>query len=144
MCDRVHASVLATGKAVADGRLTQSTNGFEAQVNKRLIEEQEKARAAEESQLRKECGESIEVRRAEYVRLMSLRQYWDASLSLRRCSELLDDQALKGLVADAEKKQYVMEIEAKSSSTEVRNQAIEALLRDYPELGRKYEKLLKK
>jgi len=143
-CDRVHANVLATGEAVADKRLTKSTNGFEAQVNKRLMEEQEKARVTEELQLRQECGESIEERRAEYRRLMSSREYWAASLSLRRCSELLGDQTLKDLVADAEKKQYVMEIEAKSSSREVKNQAIEALLRDYPELGRKYEKLLRK
>ena len=75
---------------------------------------------------------------------MGKAEYWSASLALRRCSELQDDSALKALVADAERKQYISEIESPTSTQGVRNQAIEALLRDYPETGKKYATLLKK
>lgn len=132
-CDRVY-----------DEALRRMRPGGEAPVNQALVDATTKAHAAEEAAQRKECEQSISSRRSEYQRLMASREFWSASLALRRCSELLDDAVLKALVAEAEKKQYVMEIESSGTKREVRNQAIEALLRDYPDVGKKYAKLLKR
>ena len=109
-----------------------------------LIEATKKKQVAEDAKMLQECKKNISTKKTDYQRLMSRREYWAASLALRRCSELqADDAALKSLVADAEQKQYIMEIEAPNTTREVRDQAIEALLRDYPEVGRKYANLSK-
>ena len=136
---------IATGRANSGkANSGKSGKGYEAPVDRALVEATEKKRVAQDAKMLQECKQNITAKKTDYQRLMSRREYWAASLALRRCSELQDDAALKSLVADAEQKQYIMEIEAPRTTREVRDQAIEALLRDYPEVGRKYEKRLKR
>jgi hypothetical protein len=137
-CDQVYDDVLRRESPVRESPVR------EAPIDRALVEATAKARAAEEVAYRKECEQSLASRKADYQRLMRSRQFWSASLVLRRCSELLDDPALKALVADAEKRQYIMEIESRATTQEVRDQAIRALLRDYPDIGAKYANRLEK
>ena len=139
-CWRMYDRDIAAGRA-SGGNLKK---GYEAPVDRKLVEATEKARTADDTKMLLECKKDIVSKKAEYQRLMSSREYWGASLALRRCSELQDDAGLKQLVAEAEQKQYVMEIESPGTTREARNNAIEALLRDYPEIGKKYEKRLKR
>ena len=116
----------------------------EAPVDRALVDAAAKKREAEDDTNRKECSEKIAARTADYKSLMAKREYWSASLALRRCSELLNEPALKALVAQAEIKQHVMEIESTSTTRVARNSAIEALMRDYPDVGKRYEKRLER
>ena len=139
-CRRMYDNDVAAGKAGSGG----PTKGYEAPVDRALAEATAKARTTEDAAQLKDCQKNVAAKKAEYQRLMGKAEYWSASLALRRCSELQDDPALKALVAEAERKQYISEIESPTATRDVRNQAIEALLRDYPETGKKYAKLLKK
>lgn len=81
---------------------------------------------------------------AEFRRLMTAGEYWPAALSIRRCAQLTNDPKLTAMVADAEIRSYIRDIEDPKSSIANRVRFIEALSRDYPERGKKYAQLLKK
>lgn len=139
-CRRIEAEAIARGKASG----APAVKSYEPPVDQALVAKTSAARAADDAAFLQECRQTVDRRKSEYRRLMASREYWSAALTLRRCADLQEDSALKGLVADAERKQYVMEIESPATSRDARNQAIEALLRDYPEAGKKYAKLLRK
>lgn len=80
----------------------------------------------------------------EFQRLMAAGEYWPAAVSIRRCAQLTDDPKLTALVADAEIKSYVKDIDDPKTPKADRVRFIEALSRDYPEQGKKYDSLLKK
>ncbi|MFC4524271.1 hypothetical protein [Cupriavidus pinatubonensis] len=48
---------------------------------------------------------------AKYKGLMKAREYWPAVVTVRRCAQLTDDKDLTAMVADAEIKSYVSDIE---------------------------------
>ncbi len=139
-CERIEANAIARGKASG----AVAVKSYEPPVDQALVAKTSAARAADDTAFLKECRATVERKKSEYRRLMANREYWSAALALRRCADLQDDAALKSLVADAERKQYVMEIESPATARDARNEAIEALLRDYPEIGRKYAKLPRK
>lgn len=89
-----------------------------------------------------DCRENIVAKTAAYRRLMNRKEYWPATLEIRRCSELIGDPKLRALVADGEVKSYVQDIESQKTLTHDRIRSIEALARDYPEKAKRYEKLL--
>lgn len=98
--------------------------------------------AAEEKRAKiEECKINIDTKVAEYSSLMSLGAYWPASLKIRQCSELMDEPRLKMLVSEAEIKSYIHDIDDKKTDEFVRKHLVSVLIRDYPEQGKKYEKL---
>ena len=139
-CQRLYEADIAAGREteIAPAR------GYEAPIDTKLVEAADKARDAQVAATLVECKKNLAAKMAVYRNLMNSHQYWDASIALRRCADLQNDPRLKSLVAEAEKRQYVKEIESTGSTRDSRNIAIEALLRDYPETGAKYSKLLRK
>lgn len=134
-CDALYAQQMTEGRNNG-GRI----KGHEAPVDRALVERTEKARAAEATADLKDCQKTLPAKRAQYDELIAKREYWSASLALRVCAEALEDPALKRLVADAEIKQYVLEIESPSTSKDAKRQARAALQRDYPEEAQKVAK----
>lgn len=91
-----------------------------------------------------DCKTNAAKKLTEYRTLMAKREYWPASITIRRCSELLNDKQLKALVVDGEIKSYVADIESKKNKVDDRISAVEHFQERYPESGRKYDSLLKK
>ena len=88
------------------------------------------------------CKSRRAERLAEYKKLTSKREYWQATLEIRRCADILDDKALKKLVVEGEIKSYIKDLEIRSGSTYDQLRSAEAFLRDYPDQAKKYSKLL--
>ncbi|MES2990452.1 MAG: hypothetical protein V4844_03445 [Pseudomonadota bacterium] len=131
-CRRIYDADIARGQA--SGR---SDSVYEPPIDKVATAAADKARAADDAEKLKDCQQNIVAKKAEYRRLMAAREYWSASLVLRRCAELQDNQAVKAMVADAEQKEYISEI-ATAPTKDARTRALDALRRDYPEVGAKY------
>ena len=88
------------------------------------------------------CKSRRAERIAEYKKLIGRKEYWPATLEIRRCAEILDDKALKKLVAEGEIKSYIQDLEIRSGSIYDQLRSAEAFSRDYPEQAKKYSKLL--
>jgi hypothetical protein len=99
------------------------------------------AEAERTAQLR-ECRASQSAKVAQYQKLMAARDYWTSTLQIRACAELLDDSALRALVAEGEVKSYVQDIESPKIGAFDRIRSIEALARINPQRAKKYEQLV--
>lgn len=141
-CRRIYDAAIAIGRA-REGQESRFSGGVEAPIDTALVQKAADARATYDAELLKDCKATIAAKLREYKKLMSQREYWSASIAIRRCAQLQDDPTLKALVADAEVKQYVMEIENPATLSDDRNRAVEALIKNYPDIGRKYAELLK-
>jgi hypothetical protein len=119
---------------------SQSTREADTAALKKLAAEQATRKEASERELlQRECRIAIEGKKAEYKVLFASRKYWDAALTVRACSEVLDDPALRALVSDAEIKSHLQSIDSAKTPPREKARAIEMLARDYPERGQKYE-----
>lgn len=105
-------------------------------------------KAAEEKAARDaalaDCQSTLEEKKAEHQRLMSKRDYWPAALALRQCADLLDDPALKKLVAAAESNSYLEDIRNPKALLFDRVQRIEAFRHEYPDQAKPHEALFNK
>ena len=90
-----------------------------------------------------DCKTNGSKKLSEYRRLLDARDYWSATLAIRRCAEVTKDPKLTALVAAAEVKSYVSDIESKQTSDDNRLRSMESLSRDYPSQAKKYETRLK-
>jgi hypothetical protein len=72
------------------------------------------------------------------------KKFWPATNQIRRCAQVLDREDLKAKVADAEVKARVIDIENPKTPLWDKIEAIEALARDHPASGAKYEALVPK
>lgn len=90
------------------------------------------------------CESSLAQKRSSYDALMKEKKYWDASLQVRQCADLLADPQLLELVKDAEIKTHLAEINGAKVSLRDKARAIEMLVRDYPDVGAKYQAMLPK
>lgn len=95
---------------------------------------------AEEARVLGDCRANAASQTAEYRKLMASKDFWAASGKLRRCSQVLDDPKLKALVADAEIKSSVRDVENTKAPAAERVRAYERLERDYPEQAKRFAK----
>ena len=100
--------------------------------------------AAEEEKTRASCQESRKEKQKNYQKFMAERRFWDAAVSIRSCANALDDSSLKKLVAEAEIRSHKSDIDNPKLSLRNKAKAIELLMRDYPDEGKKYEALRNK
>jgi hypothetical protein len=102
-------------------------NGFD-----RYSQVAESATATAKSTPAEQCTTQLPNYIADYDRLMAEKQYWEASLKLRKCSELLGRANLKEKAdsADILERQTIIN-NPKSTQREKAN-AMEVLARDYP------------
>lgn len=107
---------------------------------------QQKAEAerAEREAILADCQTTLEDRKAEHKRLMAKREYWPAALAIRQCAQILDDPALKKLVAAAETNSYLEDIKNPGVLLFDRVQRIEALRNEYPEQAKAHDGLFRK
>ncbi|MEY2689209.1 MAG: hypothetical protein RL375_3407, partial [Pseudomonadota bacterium] len=70
-CDSLYAQQIAQGKANGG-----QVKGYEAPVDRALVEKTAKARSAEDAADLKDCQRSIVAKRAQYAELMAKREYW--------------------------------------------------------------------
>lgn len=97
-------------------------------------------KAAEDKAEREKCEAVRSGGYVEYRALMAKKRFWDASLTINRCVDLIDDSELKGLHADAEIKSFIADINNPKLSPGDRGLAAEKLVRHYPDAGKPYEK----
>jgi hypothetical protein len=103
----------------------------------------EKAEAAHLHRLEVEsCNSGIDAQKREYARLMAAGKPWEAAAAIRGCAHVLEDAALKEMVASAEQKGLVAVINNAKAPAAERVSAIERLSREYPEKGEPFQKLL--
>lgn len=100
--------------------------------------------AVEEEKIRASCQELREEKQKNYHKLIAERKFWDAAISIRSCANALDDSGLKKLVAEAEIRSHKSDIDNPKLSLRNKAKAIELLMRDYPDEGKKYETLRNK
>lgn len=99
---------------------------------------------SEQDQKKADCQNELATRRAEYDQLMKEKQFWDASLKLRPCADILADASLQALVDDAEIKEQISVLENPKATASQKFDAAQKLRFGYPEAGTKYENQLAK
>ena len=98
----------------------------------------------EREKARSDCQASTEKRRAEYNLLMKSAKFWEASLTLRSCAEVLQVADLMQLVKDAEIKSHLADLSDPGKSAGNRSLAFERLSADYPDVAAKNEQFAKR
>lgn len=126
------------------GGCDQSTeaNRKNASAQNRSVDSNEQRLAKEREQLKVECKESAAKQRADHDHNFAAGRYWEAASAIRVCAEALEDESLRSLVAVSEKRYYVSEINSRKTSARDKANAIERMIRDYPEEGKRYESRL--
>lgn len=108
--------------------------------NDKKIQDQA-ATADEQAKLTDDCRTSATEKQNEYNKLAKAGEYWAASLVIRQCAELLKDDNLRKMVANAEIKSYSQDIEDEQKSAFNRLHSLSMLTNSYPEAAAKYENL---
>ena len=111
----------------------------EATSTKPLAQVNAASSASGDAANRERCRVSRADQLANYRRLMQVGKQWDAAGTIRACASTLDDSELKKLLADAEIQSYKQTIGSAKASKEDRLEAMQSLVRDYPEAGKPYE-----
>jgi len=94
--------------------------------------------ARDYEQVKVECRNKHAVHDAEYRKLLDGKHYWEAADAIRVCAEALEDDKDRALVAAAETRYYIVEINNPKKSVQDKANAIQRYIRDYPEQGQKY------
>lgn len=112
------------------------------------FDKQQTAYDQEQEAIRKrvtsDCAPLLDEKKAKYKALYASGRYWDAATALRACAKASDDSGMKKMVADAEFRSYVADIDSPKTSTAQKLQAINSMARDFPEQAKNYESLEKK
>ena len=131
-------------KAIAEGR----SKSMPPPVTYLPTPAELKKQAAEDATLKsaqvQDCKANLDAKVSVYKRQMASGEFWLAAQALQVCANVTDDQRTKDLVADAEIEEYTKSIELKSTPRQDRIRMMNALIRDYPSHGAKYQKLLAK
>ena len=98
----------------------------------------QEAKATATAKAKDTCLSTLEAKKAEYAVFMKERKFWDASLSLRACADVLAQPDLVKLVSEAEIASHMADINNLRSPPRERARAMYMLARDYPEVGAKY------
>jgi hypothetical protein len=91
-----------------------------------------------QSAAKEECVAQVANMTAKHAELMKAKKYWEASLAVRRCANLLPSEDLKKLVREAEIASHLQTINDRKSPAIDRARAMQMLARDYPDVGAKY------
>jgi hypothetical protein len=121
-----------------------SKSGTTRQVvpQKLVVKDENAMRLSQQrEQMRVDCIDKQSVQDAEYKRLFEVGKYWEARSAIRECAESLADEKRNALVAAAEVKHYLERISKVNVSSRDKATAVEHLIRDYPEYGKKYDRL---
>jgi hypothetical protein len=151
-CDRVHSQIMSDGRKAAETpaqRAAQEKENAAAKAYHQAAFDKERAADDKEQEAIKkrvtaECAPLLGEKKTRYRALFVSGRYWDAATVLRACAKATDDPALKKMVADAELKSYVTDINDPYTSTEQKLQAITSMSRDFPDQAKKYAALEKK
>ena len=151
-CNREYYKMIQEGERAAETPAQRAEREkLEAFVKAReqvAFDKQKAAYDEEQEAIKKrvtaECAPLLEEKKSRYKALFASGRYWDAATALRACAKASDDAALKRMVADAEFKSYVADINSPKTSTEQKLQAITSMSRDFPEQAKSYESLEKK
>lgn len=81
-----------------------------------------KARA-EMHAMRRQCTDTLQTKRGEYGRLVEARMYREATLQLRVCAEVLEDESLKAMVSSAENKARLKAMEIPNAAAREKAEA---------------------
>ena len=135
--------ILSLVAALLSGCDSKSGTTRQAVPQKLVVKEENAMRLSEQrEQMRVDCMDKQSVQDAEYKRLFKAGKYWEARSAIRECAESLADEKRNALVAAAEVKHYLERISKVNVSSGDKVTAIEHLIRDYPEYGKKYESQL--
>jgi hypothetical protein len=121
----IAAAALTTSAGLAAAK-ARTTAAVEAQRH-----------AAEAKRL--ECETKLPAQKSEYEALLNQGKFWDAAERIRSCTETLKRPELESLVRAAEIKSHMADINNPKLPPRNKATAMELLIRDYPEVGRKYE-----
>lgn len=125
-----------------DSQRTQAS-APDAQAQARAAEAAKAKRDAEMAAMRArqiaECEGRVDALKSEYRKLVASGKQWNAAVVLKPCATTLNDPALLALVRDAEVPSHLADINDPKSSPGAKILAINMLVRDYPEIGKKYE-----
>jgi hypothetical protein len=151
-CDRVYSNIIREGKMAAETPAQRAEREkLDAFIKAReqvAFDKQKTAYDEEQEAIKKrvtsECAPLLEEKKSRYKALFASGRYWYAATALRACAKASEDAALKKMVADAEFKSYVADINSPKTSTEQKLQAITSMSRDFPEQPKSYESLEKK
>lgn len=92
-------------------------------------------------QAKSECIPIVDQQKSTYKKLFANGRYWEASVSIRRCANALNDPDLKLLLADAEIRSYIADIKSSKTTPGEKHRALDSLQRDYPEEAQKFDKV---
>lgn len=137
-CIAVAVGYLVT-RPLHDGRATTAADA--AELSQLAASQAQAVASSKAANAADPCRSTIDAKRAEYQTLVAARKYWDASLTLRVCSETLNDPALRAMVADAEIRSHLATINDPKAPPRERAHAIEMLTRDCPETGKPFAQL---
>ena len=151
-CGRVYVSIIRDGERAAETPAQRAEREKQDAAVKSYHQAAfDKERAADEKkqeelkrQMNAECAPLLDEKKTRYKALFASGRYWDAATALRACAKASDDAALKKMVADAEFKSYVADINSPKTSKDQKLQAITSMSRDFPEQAKNYESLEKK
>lgn len=141
-CERIYDKTIREGKFAGQSPESRAyvPTAYDIGEQKKKAEKE----AADNVVEARVCQSKSAEMAAEFRQLMTAGEYWPAALSIRRCAQLTNDPKLTVMVADAEIRSYVRDIEDPKTPIADRVRFIEALSGDYPERGKKYASLLKK
>ena len=115
------------------------TNRKNAAIQSRSINENDQRLAKEREKVKLECRENAAKQQIDHDKNLAAGKYWEAASAIRVCAEALEDDTLRLQVAASEKKHYLSEINSRKVSARDKANAIERLIRDYPDEGKRYE-----
>ncbi len=151
-CDSVYSGIIRDGEKAAETpakrierekRESAVKSYYQAEFDKERAAF-DKEQEALEKQMKAECVPLLDEKKSRYKALFASGRYWDAATALRPCAKVSDDAYLKKMVADAEFKSYVADINSPKTSAAQKLQAIDSMSRDFPEQAKKYESHEKK
>lgn len=151
-CDRVYSDIMRNGEKASETSAQRAKREERESAVKAYhqaeIDKQKAAYEKEQAEIKKrvtaECAPLLDEKKARYKALYASGKYWEAATALRACAKAADDPVLKKMVADAEFRSYVADIDSSKTSPAQKLQAITSMSRDFPDQAKKYEALEKK
>lgn len=124
-CGRVYVNIIRDGERAAETpeqrRKRESLESSIRATEQVAFDKQKTAYDKEQEAIKKqmaaECAPLLDEKKTKYRSLYASGRYWDAATALRACAKASDDAALKKMVADAEFRSYVVDIESPKTST---------------------------
>ena len=142
-CDKVYSDIIKEGQQSTQAPVGRwESERREAAQSEKFNAEFDKQERDHKKQTNLECIPLLEEQKSKYKKLFTNGKYWDAASALRLCADASDDASLKKMVADAELKSYVADINSSKTSADAKLKAIELMQVDFPEQAKSYESMI--